>query len=478
MANEDAERAVDVVVVGGGGTGMAAALSAREAGAEVLVLERQTDLGGVTARSIGSYSVAESDLQAEAGIEDSVEAHFDDIDKFVANAAEAGHFAGVTDERGLRERDRLDLRRRMVELGPDTFDWLRDHGLEYSGPHPEPPHRVPRMHNVTPNTRAYRDVLGEAVREAGVDVRTDTAVAELLTEDGAVVGVRDDADRTYRATGGVVLATGGYYANQELRSTYTANDSAPPITDHGLGAGHEMARAVGAELVNMDLQWLSFRVGEPLWTSPEVERLTAAGAVLVAPDGDRYVNERSDGDQVIDATLDAGGTCYVVFDEPVASQFAEWPDFVSTFPGIAYGYVDDYAETEYLESGETAEALAAACDFDVETFEATLSVYNAAARGQRVDRFGRSAIAGPLDSAPYYALGPVGAYSLITDGGVAVNTHLEALDGEGSPIEGLYAAGDTAGGPLRVGHGHHHLWLFNSGRIAGNRAAGGNELPD
>lgn len=479
MAQSDADRIVDVVVVGGGGTGMAAALSASEADVDVLLIEQSAELGGVTSRAIGSYSVAETNHQAAAGVDDSVEAHFDDIGKFVAEAAEAGRYTNVTNERELRERDRLDLRRLMVELGPDTFEWLQGFGLEYNGPHPEPPHRVPRMHNVQPTTRAYRDKLGDAVRDAGIQVRTETSVVELLTADGRVVGVRDGADRQYRARGGVVLATGGFVANRALRGAFTADDRAPPITDHGSGAGHEMARAVGADLVNMDLQSRSFRVGEPLWTSPEIGDLADAGGVLVTTAGDRFVNERVDHDQVVDATLDhADGTCYLVFDEDIADEFSGWPNFLSTFPGVAYGYVEDYAETEYLATAETAEALAAATGFDRDTFEATLASYNQAARRDRVDRFGRVGFAGPLDATPLYALGPIGAYSLITDGGVAVNTRTEALDPEGYPIDGLYAAGDTAGGPLRVGHGHHHLWLFNSGRIAGNQAAGGDTLLD
>lgn len=472
MAQFDAERVVDVVVVGGGGTGMAAALSAREYGADVLLLEASDELGGVTVRSIGSYSVAATDHQANTGIRDSTAAHFDDISKFVADAAEAGRYATITSERELRERDRLDLRRRMVEFGPDTFEWLQEFGLEYNGPHPEPPHRVPRMHNVQPNTRAYRDVLGEAVHDAGVDVRTGTAVTELLTEAGDVVGVRDAGDRQYRATGGVVLATGGYVANRELRATYTADERTPPITDHGSGAGHEMARAVGAELVNMDLQSRSFRVGEPLWTSPEVGALAEAGAILVTTEGARYVNENSDHDQLVEATLDvASGTCYLVFDGDVAETFSNWPDFVSTFPGTAFGYVDDFAETEYLTAADSQAAVADTAGFDSDRFEGTVEAYNRAARRERVDRFGRVEFDGPLDEPPYYALGPIEPYALITDGGVAVNTRIEALDPDGSPIDGLYAAGDTAGGPLRVGHGHHHLWLFTSGRIAGQEAA-------
>lgn len=472
MATTDDSRTVDVLVVGGGGAGMATALSAREAGGEVLILEKTDELGGATAMSIGSYSVAGTDLQAAEGIEDSAEAHFADMMKFVDQAVESPRHVNLDKQGDLHEKDFPALRRLIVEMGPDTFEWLQEKGLKYEGPFPEPPHRVPRMHNVQPTTDAYRDVLGQAVRDAGVEIETGTAVAELLTADGAIVGARTEDGRAYEARGGVVLATGGFVANRDLRAEFTTDASAPAISEHGAGAGHEMAREVGADLVNMDLQWLSFRVGEPLNTEPDVPAMTDEGAILVSPAGDRFVNELSDYDQLFDATLDpAGGACYLLFDADVAETFASWPNYVSTFPGSAYGYLEDYAETEYLHDATDLDALADAAGFEAETLAAAVETYNAAATGERLDRYGRTAFAGPLDSPPYYALGPIKPYSLLTDGGVAVNTRMEALDEAGGPIDGLYAVGDTAGAPLRLGHGHHHLWLFNSGRVAGREAA-------
>ncbi|MGM0715665.1 MAG: FAD-dependent oxidoreductase, partial [Halobacteriota archaeon] len=174
MTHPDAAETTDVIVVGGGGAGLAAALSARELGADVLLLERTGDLGGATAMSIGSYSATGTELQADAGIRDSVDAHVEDIGKFVRQAIESPRHLNLDRQGALLEKDDLALRRAMVERGAETFEWLRQRGLRFDGPYPEPPHRVPRMHNVQPDTEAYAEVLGEAVREAGVDVRTDT----------------------------------------------------------------------------------------------------------------------------------------------------------------------------------------------------------------------------------------------------------------------------------------------------------------
>ncbi|MGM0715666.1 MAG: FAD-binding protein, partial [Halobacteriota archaeon] len=289
---------------------------------------------------------------------------------------------------------------------------------------------------------------------------------------GEVAGVRTEDGTEFGSLGGVVLTTGGFVADRELRRTFTTDHHAPQVSEHGSGAGHRMARNVGAKLRNMDLQWLSFRVGEPLWTEPSVPALTDAGAILTDGNGHRYVNELSDYDQLFSSThMVIDGACYLVFDADVADSFSSWPDYVSTFPGSAYAYVDDYAETEYLVSAADPAALADAAGMVPETLVATIDRYNDAATGERVDRYGRPEFSAPLDSSSYYALGPIRPYSLITDGGVAVNTRSEALDAEGSSIDGLYAAGDTAAGPLRLGHGHHHLWLFTSGRTAGREAA-------
>jgi len=455
-----------VLVVGGGGSGMAAALSASETGANVVLLERTAELGGATGMAIGSYSVAGTPHQRDAGIEDSTDAHVVDAEKFVRQAAESPRHVNFGRKDALDGRDQPALRRFMVESGAETFDWLRSHGVEYDGPHPEPPHRVPRMHNVQPNTDAYADVLGDALDAAGVTVELETEATSLLTEEGRVVGVRT-TDGDYRADS-VVLAAGGFVADRDLRREFTTDASAPPISEHGSGAGHRLARAVGAELVNMDLQWLSFRVGDPLWTEPDVPALVDAGAVLVDGDGERYVDEERDYDQVFDATHEfAEGECYVVFDERVAEEFSAWPNYVSTFPGIAYGYVEDYADTDYLASADTADDLADVVGMDA--LPETLADAEAAGRDETTDLYGRTTLC--ETEPPYYALGPMHPYSLLTDGGVRVNTRLEALDEEGTPIPGLYAVGDTAGAPLRLGHGHHHLWLFTSGRRAGVEAA-------
>lgn len=464
---------VDVVIVGGGGSGMAAALAAKEAdsAASVVLLQQTDELGGTTSISIGSYTAAETTLQAEHGVEDSTEAHFTDIEKFISQSINSPRYLNLDRQGDLMDKDDLALRRLMVETGSDTLNWLREKGLKYNGPHPEPPHRVPRMHNVQPDTGAYADVLGSAIHEAGIDVRFETEATGLITDGNDLTGVRIANGDIITVDRGLVLSTGSYVANEQLREEFTTNQHAPPINEHGAGAGHEMARKVGAELVNMDLQWLSFRFGQPLWTEPVIPDLVDAGAILVTDEGHRYVNERSDYDQLFESTIDpGGGRGYILFDSHVAEQFTEWPNYISTFPGVAYGYLSDYADHHVLTEAAEPDALADSTGMHPKVLDRTIEAYNNAAIGARVDQYGRKEFAKPIEKPPYYALGPFYPHSLITDGGIKVNSRLEALDSDGAPINRLYAAGDAAGGPLRLGHGHHHLWAFTSGRIAGREA--------
>ena len=139
---EMAEFQADVVVVGGGGAGLAAAVEAAAAGGRVILIEKNPSLGGSTALSVGSVSACCTSLQRREGIEDSFDAFFEDIGLF-------------NDLVGLNERDNLDFRRLLVQKSPATFQWLMELGVSFFGPMPEPPNRVPRMHNALPNSSAY-----------------------------------------------------------------------------------------------------------------------------------------------------------------------------------------------------------------------------------------------------------------------------------------------------------------------------------
>ncbi|MAG35352.1 MAG: FAD-binding dehydrogenase, partial [Dehalococcoidia bacterium] len=151
----------DVLVAGGGGSGLMAAIEAAEQRAKVLLVEKQPTLGGSTGMAIGSVTAAGTALQAAAGIQDSADGHLQDLLKCLPP--------------GNRSEDYdLALSRLMVERAPQAIARLIELGVRFSGPHPEPPHTVYRMHNIVPDTTAAINTLGVAARSRGVTVQTET----------------------------------------------------------------------------------------------------------------------------------------------------------------------------------------------------------------------------------------------------------------------------------------------------------------
>src|SRR6266508_2764941 len=146
----------DVIVVGGGGSGLAAAVQAAQHDRSVILLEKTAHTGGTTSWSVGSITVAGSAHQRRVGIQDSADEHFEDLEKH----------AGA-----LAPRDNLKLRRVLVDNTADTLEWLQRLGVVFVGPMPEPPHRYARMHNVVPNSKAFAYHLTRHCRRLGVDIR-------------------------------------------------------------------------------------------------------------------------------------------------------------------------------------------------------------------------------------------------------------------------------------------------------------------
>jgi len=242
--NADKRKVFDVVVVGGGGAGLAAAAQAARLGRSVALLEKNPRLGGSTAWSVGSMSITNSPHQQRRGIQDTPQAHFEDLELL------AGRYAA---------RDNLELRRILAENTTDMFEWLRGLGLVFAGPMPEPPHRVARMHLVLPNSRAFPYWVGRHCRRLGADIRLETRAERLLVENGCVAGVQardaSGSSAEFRARGGVVLAAGDYSASRELKARLAGNEVADleAVNVTATGDGHRIALEAGAVVVNGDI---------------------------------------------------------------------------------------------------------------------------------------------------------------------------------------------------------------------------------
>jgi fumarate reductase flavoprotein subunit len=487
----------DVIVVGGGGggAGLMAAWSAARLGRRVVLLEKNPQLGGTTALSVGSISTTATPHQRAQGIVDTPEAHFEDM----------ATFAGP-----LANRDNLELRRLLVEEVPATFRALMDAGITFMGPMPEPPHRQPRLHAIVPHSKGYIHHLAKACRRHGVDLRTDHRVVELVLTDGRVTGVKavssGGRESVLLAGQGVILASGDFSnAATEYKGRFLDPALMPVegINATSTGDGQRLGEAVGGEVVNGDLVWgPEIRFVAPgkaspvarlppwrpvaetiLWgmrTLPDAvlrpflmgfvttflapsHGLFAKGAILVNREGRRFCDERDRPELAISG--ESEGVAYILLDGAIASAFEAWPNFVSTAPGVGYAYLADYRRSRRDITVEASSLgdLAGKLGIDAAALEATVRAYNTSA-----ERGDRPALTRP----PYVAMGPAKSWIVFSEGGLRIDRRFRVLDRRGEPISGLFAAGSAGqGGVILNGHGHHLGWAFTSGRLAGQSAA-------
>ncbi len=489
----------DVIVIGGGGAGLAAAIEAARLGRRVLLLEKNPEVGGTTGRSVGSITSTCTSFQARKGIVDSPREHFEDMALFA-------RLVGLDPD----VKDNLELRKLLTENTPDTMNWLMDMGVVFFGPMAEPPHRVPRMHNILPNSRSYIYHLKKRARALRVDIRTSARVTELLRSENRVSGVAAEIDgRTQRFTAGcgVVLATGDYSSSREMKAGLDGEERADieGINETSTGDGQKLAMEIGADIVNGDvmlgpeirfvapphrklismippwkpvglfMRWslenMPARLLRPFLMMFVTTNLAPAhklfeeGAILINKSGERFVNEREKPQLAIPKQPDR--IAYILFDDAIAQKFEAWPNFVSTAPGVAYAYLADYKRNrkDIYHSAASLDELATRVGVPADRLRQTVAEHNAAAPPAGLPA---------LQKPPYHLLGPAKSWIVITDGGARVTTRLEVVDKSGRVIPGLYAAGSSGqGGVLLEGHGHHLGWALTSGRLAGKYAAFG-----
>ena len=445
---EDEELTYDVVVVGGGAAGIGASANAKDAGASVLLLEKQSHLGGNTLLSGGLIYATGTSFQKEAGVEDSVDA----LVEYWQSRAE-----GHANE---------DLLRLVAEKSNETIEWLQEGGVELTGPGTAGTSPVPRMQSTNVGGSGFILPMTETIKAKGVDIRLDTPVTALLTDEaGAVIGVEAQAADGHKVTvyaKSVVLATGGYDGSQEMMRKYSPSyaDELFYANAGNTGDGIRMAMDLGADTVFHD-GIIGLRGTRPTSFADPLNGFVWMPYLLVDQTGARFTNETLDYPILHSRLVEhASHHYYMIFDGTQATRemFAEL---------IGEGYVFE---------ADTLEGLAEKTFMDKDVFLKTVERYNEL-KGQEDADFGKDAasMAGVGDG-PYFALRVVPA-TIGTLGGIKIDLDMHVLRTDGTAIPNLYAAGACANGEFFYreypASGTSIMMCFTTGRVAGTNAAEG-----
>ena len=495
-AAEDRAMDADIVIVGAGGAGMTAAITAAEAGRSVVIVESQAMVGGNSVRATGGMNAADTPNQDEnefteaAGVEKTLQtaasewADHEVITALAATVAEQwaeyqANPVGYFDSAELMELDTLigghgindpALVETLCTNSADAIAWLGEQGIELTSVGAAGGASVKRIHRPLDDEGLVISVgsyiiprLQSKCEELGVEILLNTTANKILTDaDGAAVGIeatdKNGAAVTVNAKA-VILATGGFGANLDMVVEYKP-DLAGFMTTNAPGAqgqGIDMAVAIGAGTVDMDQIQIHPTV-EYNSSHLITEGLRGDGAILVNTEGKRFIDEVATRDVVSAAEIaQPGSFSWLIIDQDMV-------DVSSVIQG--------YIENGYTFSGETYEELAEAIELDPAVFAETMNNWNAAVAAGVDEEFGRTSFVDPLDTAPFYAI-KVTAGIHHTMGGLTINPQTQVLAGDGTVIDGLYAAGEVTGGV----HGGNRLGgtavadFVVFGRIAGEQAA-------
>ncbi len=493
---EDSTVDADVVVVGAGGAGMTAAITAAAEGKSVVILESQSMVGGNSVRATGGMNAGKTVYQDEnefgesAGVEKTLktaaEKYADNetitaLAKTVSEqwAAYQANPTGYFDSVELMELDTMiggkgindpELVETLCANSADAIDWLDEHGItlhnvsSFGGASVKRIHRPVNAEGKTVSVGSYMiPLLQENCEKAGVKMMLDTTATEILTDaNGAAVGVKATGASGETVTvnaKAVVLATGGFGANLDMVVKYKPELKGFMTTNAAgiQGQGIEMAQAIGAATVDMD----------QIQIHPTVEANTAAliteglrgdGAILINEEGQRFIDEVGTRDVVSAAEIaQTGSYSWLVVDQAMVD---------------ASSVIQGYIKKGYTVTGETYEELGEAMGVDAAAFAETMEKWNGYVEAKNDPDFGRTSFANPLNTAPYYAV-KVTAGVHHTMGGLKINANTEVLNEKGEVIPGLFAAGEVTGGV----HGANRLGgnavadFTVFGRIAGAAAS-------
>jgi fumarate reductase flavoprotein subunit len=506
---KDVTKDTDVVIVGAGGAGMTAAITAAEDGKSVIVLESQDTAGGNSVRSTGGMNAAKTSYQDdntwnEAGEEEALKAtisaarttYADNADiQTLADTVEKQYAAydsskdGYFDSVELMELDTMigghgindpELVKTLAEDSSDAIDWVNEQASEadgskgltsvgqFGGASVKRIHRPVDDSGKTTAVGAYLVPILEANLESkGVDIMYNTTANKILMDDGKAVGIQAEGKTGNTVTinaKSVVIATGGFGANNKMVAEENP-DLEGYITTNAAGAqgqGITMATAKDVDAATVDMDQIQLHptvhVDDDGNAHLITEGLRGDGAILVNQEGKRFTNEVGTRDVVSAAeNKQTDGKAWLIVDQTMVDASA-----------VIQGYV----KNGYTVQGDTVEDLAKAMNTDSDTLVKTMNDWNTCVQNQSDPDFGRTSFVKQLNEGPYYAI-TVQPGIHHTMGGLKIDTKTEVLNESGEAIPGLFAAGEVTGGV----HGANRLGgnavtdFVVFGRIAGAAAS-------
>lgn len=496
---EDFTEDTDIVIIGAGGAGMTAAITAADAGKSVIILESQPLAGGNTVRATGGLNAAgtpeqkKMEFKESSGVEKTLATAKEDWadNEAITSLAETvqkqwdewqkSDQSEYFDTPELMALDTMigghginnpDLVKTLTENSAGAIEWLHEHDADLTLVGAAGGASVKRIHSPEDENGkklavgAYIvPILEKNVEDRGIEILYNTTAKKILTDDtGAAVGVEaegSDGNTVTIHAEAVIDTAGGFGANMDMVTQYRPELAGFCTTNAAgsQGQGIILAQEIGADTVDMDQIQIhpTVHLDDDGNAHLITEGLRGDGAILVNQEGKRFYDEVSTRDKVSAAEIEqTDSSAWLIIDQKMVDASA-----------VIQGYID----AGYTYTGNTPEELAEQIGIDPSVLAETVSTWNGyVAAGEDPD-FGRTSFADPLDTAPYYAI-KVTPGIHHTMGGLRINTSSEVLNTEGNAIPGLFAAGEVTGGV----HGGNRLGgtavtdIIVFGQIAGNSA--------
>ncbi|MFK4783584.1 flavocytochrome c [Lactococcus petauri] len=426
------KKSYDVIIVGSGGAGMTAAIEAKDAGMNPVILEKMPMAGGNTSKASAGLNASETSVEKAQGVTDS-------NDKFYEETLKGG--GGTNDK---------ELLRYFVDHSAAAVDWLAQNDIVLDNLTTTGGMSVSRTHRPHDGSAVGAYLvkgLEENISKRDIPVFVNSDVTKINEKDGKVSGVevKIEGETKQVDSKAVVVTTGGFGANQKMIAKYRP-DLKDYVTTNAAGStgdGIEMISALGGALVDMDKIQIHPTVFQKTGYLVS-ESIRGEGAILVNKEGNRFFNEMDTRDKVSAAELKQDGKyAYAIFGEGTKDKVKA---------------VDQYISKNMVVEADNVEELAKKLDIKPEELKATVTKWNKAVADKKDSEFGRTTGMTNDISEKVYAI-KVAPGIHHTMAGVKINTQTQVLKEDGQPIKGLYAAGEVTGG------------LHGGNRIGGNAVA-------